>query len=135
MPASLRLLAVLVAACVVAAIASGGGMYWETRERTRTMAEATTGGHVDAGQAAIIRYGCGSCHRIPGIHQAAGTVGPDLSGIAARAEIAGLLPNGPAPMVRWLEHPQAVAPGNGMPEQGVTDRDARDMSAYLAVLK
>jgi cytochrome c1 len=34
-------------------------------------------------------------------------------------------------MVRWLEHPQALRPGSGMPEMGVTDKDARAMAAYL----
>lgn len=37
--------------------------------------------------------------------------------------------------MRWLEHPQRVVPGNGMPEQGVSGRDARDMTAYLYTLR
>jgi cytochrome c2 len=34
-------------------------------------------------------------------------------------------------MVRWLMHPQALIPGTGMPELGMTERDARDIAAYL----
>jgi cytochrome c1 len=64
-----------------------------------------------------------------------GKVGPDLTHVGARAEIAGTLANDPELMVRWLMHPQALKPGSGMPEQGVTERDARDMAAYLYTSK
>lgn len=135
MPSSLRWLALLVAASVFAAVAAGGVMYAQARSRTRTMAEQITGGSSKAGRVAIATYGCGSCHVISGVSGALGEVGPPLTGIATRAEIAGHLPNDPAAMVRWLMHPQAIAPGNGMPEQGVSEAEARDMSAYLYTLK
>lgn len=135
MPASVKWLAWLVAASVAVAVAAGAVMYAETRTRTRVMAEQVSGGSVVAGRAAITRYGCGSCHVIPGIADASGAVGPALGQVAVRATIAGRLPNSPAAMARWLQHPQAVVPGNAMPEQGVTPRDARDMTAYLYTLK
>lgn len=135
MPSSLRWLALLFAASVFTAVAAGGVMYAETRARTRTMAEQITGGSMKAGRTAIAAYGCGSCHVISGISGARGEVGPPLAGIATRAQIAGHLPNDPDSMVRWLMHPQAVAPGNGMPEMGVSQREARDMAAYLYTLK
>ncbi|MBB3693804.1 cytochrome c family protein [Sphingomonas sp. BK580] len=135
MSASLKWLALLVAASVLAAIAAGAGLYAETRARTRVMAEQVSGGSVAAGRAAIQRYGCGSCHVIPGVPGAAGAVGPALGKLAARATVAGRLRNDPAALALWLRHPQAVVPGNGMPEQGVTERDARDMTAYLYTLK
>lgn len=135
MPFSLKWLGLLVAASVVAAVVAGGAMYVQARARTRVMAEQATGGSSKAGRVAIARYGCGSCHVIPGIAGATGTVGPDLGGIAVRTTVAGRLPNDPASMIRWLEHPQSVVPGSGMPEQGVTAHDARDMAAYLYMLK
>lgn len=135
MPASLRWLALLAAAAVSTAIVSGGMIYAGSRERSRVMAEQIAGGDSKAGRRAIADYGCGGCHVIPGISGANGAVGPALAGIATRAEIAGHLPNDPDAMVRWLMHPQRVAPGNGMPEQGVTDRQARDMAAYLYELR
>ena len=135
MPASLRWLALLVATAILAAIVSGGMIYAERRARTRTMAEQITGGDMKAGRVAIAAYGCGSCHLIPGVRRAAGAVGPSLAGIATRAELAGHLSNDARGMQHWLMHPQAVAPGNGMPEQGVTRTDARDIAAYLYTLK
>lgn len=136
MPASLKWLALLLAASFLAAMTAGAAMYAETRARTRVMAEQVSGGGtVAAGRAAIARYGCGSCHVIPGIAGASGSVGPSLAKVAVRVTIAGRLPNDAEAMMLWLRHPQAVAPGNGMPEQGVTRGDARDITAYLYTLK
>jgi len=131
----LRWLAALFAACVLGAVVAGGAMYGESRSRTRIMAEQITGGSAEAGRVAIGAYGCGACHSIPGIRGASGAVGPELGGIATRAQIGGHLPNTPAAMTRWLRHPQSVAPGNGMPDQGISASDARDIAAYLYELK
>jgi hypothetical protein len=38
-------------------------------------------------------------------------------------------------MVRWLRNPQTYDPDGAMPDLGVTERDARDIAAYLATLK
>lgn len=89
------------------------------------------GADVDRGRAAISRYGCGSCHDIPGVTGAAGLVGPPLGDIARRVYIAGVLPNEPDNMIRWIENPPAVDSKTAMPNMGVTPRDARDIAAYL----
>ncbi len=128
---ALLFLAVLVALSVIVALVSGLALYLESRASSEAQAEAMTGGRVANGAAAIAAYGCGSCHMIPGIHGANGKVGPDLTGIGVRVVIAGSLPNDPRSMTRWLEHPQALRPGSAMPEMGVTERDARDIAAYL----
>ena len=130
-PSSLIWLALLFGLSVAVAIVSGAVLYWQTQASARTRAEGITHGSATAGQLAIGRYGCGGCHVIPGVAGAQGAVGPTLAKIATRAEIAGKLPNDPEAMVRWLMHPQHVSPGSGMPEMGVTERDARDMAAYL----
>lgn len=49
--------------------------------------------------------------------------------------IAGMLPNTPENMMRWLREPQKINPGTAMPDLGVTERDAADMTAYLFTLK
>ncbi len=98
-------------------------------------ARALTGGDPHRGVAAIRRYGCGACHVIPGIGGASATVGPPLSGIASRGFLAGQLPNSPDNMRRWIQHPQSVERGTAMPNMGVTDDDARDITAYLYTLR
>jgi cytochrome c len=130
-PASLRWLAALIALSVLAAGAGGLTLYLQARHVAHTQAEAITGGSVTRGEAAIARYGCAGCHVIAGIAGANGSVGPDLTHVSERAHIAGRLANDPSGMARWLMHPQAVQPGGGMPEMGVTAADARDIAAYL----
>lgn len=98
-------------------------------------AAAMTGGDVRRGKIAITKYGCGACHTIPGVGNAAATVGPPLTRIADRHYLGGHLTNTPANMIRWIQHPQQVDPKNAMPELGVTDQDARDLAAYLYTLR
>jgi mono/diheme cytochrome c family protein len=87
------------------------------------------------GVEAINQYACVTCHEIPGIVGANGPVGPTLAGVASRVMLGGVLPNSPENMVRWLRTPPHFAPLTAMPDLGVTERDARDIAAYLATLK
>lgn len=92
-------------------------------------------GDPDKGRTAIREYGCGSCHVIPGISGADGQTGPPLERIAKRVYLAGVLPNTPADMVRWIRAPETVDPRTAMPDMGVSESDARDITAYLYTLK
>jgi cytochrome c len=94
-----------------------------------------SGGDPGRGRADIVKYGCGACHQINGISGADGVVGPPLSGIGSRGTIAGVLANNPQNMVNWIQNPQAIVPGNAMPDMGVTQQDALDIAAYLYTLK
>jgi cytochrome c len=105
------------------------------RPNTRREAIQLTGGDPDRGTSAIGRYGCGSCHTIPGIRGANALVGPPLTRIASRSYLAGEIQNTPANMVRWIQHPQHIEKGTVMPEMGVTESDARDIAAYLYTLR
>jgi cytochrome c len=88
-------------------------------------------GDAARGRLLLRQYGCGSCHRIPGVAAATGNVGPPLERWARRIYIAGVLPNTPDNLVRWIVDPQAVEPGTAMPDLQVSDAQARDMAAYL----
>ncbi|MGR3496908.1 c-type cytochrome [Citreimonas sp.] len=79
----------------------------------------------------MVLHGCGSCHVIPGIRSAQGSVGPPLHDFASRGYIAGILPNDPGDLTRWLMDPPAFAPRTAMPALGLTEDEARDMAAYL----
>lgn len=89
------------------------------------------GTNPSAGRTALVAYGCGGCHTIPGVENANSRVGPSLAGIAAQSYIAGKLPNTADNMVRWIRDPQGIDPGVVMPNLGVTEQQARDMAAYL----
>ena len=128
--AATRLLPILLLAfCAAFAAACDSG------KAAASEAEALTGGNVDRGKTAIGKYGCGSCHTIPGIDGAQATVGPPLTGIAVRGYLAGHLTNSPDNMMKWIQHPQRIDPQVVMPEMGVTDQDARDITAYLYTLR
>ena len=135
MPYSLRFVLALIGLGVLAAIGSGALQHHTSKKEARTAAEQITHGNSVAGAAAIRRYGCGGCHVISGINDARGTVGPSLDGISTRAELSGGLANTPDNMVRWLRDPKGVRPGSGMPNLGVSERDGRDMAAYLYTLE
>ena len=98
-------------------------------------AAAMTGGEPVRGKALVRKYGCESCHTIPGVSGADGTIGPPLDGIAKRAYLAGRLPNEPQNMIRWIRDPQAIEPGSAMPEMGVGEQDGRDIAAFLYTLR
>ena len=94
-----------------------------------------TFGDADRGPEAMVNYGCGACHIIPGVTGAQGTVGPSLANFADRAYIAGVLTNAPGDLTRWLINPPLFAPDTAMPDMGVTESDAADMAAYLLNLR
>lgn len=92
-------------------------------------------GDAGAGKHALQQYLCATCHVIPGVVGASRHVGPPLTGIAGRPYIAGVLPNTPANMLRWLRDPTQVDPLSAMPDLGVTEQDARDIAAFLYTLR
>ena len=123
----------LAAALTVAlplASACNGARDAEARE-----AAAMTGGDPARGPAIMRKYGCQSCHTIPGVVGANGLVGPPLAGIASRSYIGGVLPNAPDNMLRWIKDPKAVDSLTAMPNTGVTPSDARHIAAYLYTLR
>lgn len=93
------------------------------------------GGDPQRGAVALQTYGCGACHAIPGVPGAVAYVGPPLDAWAERHYIAGALLNTPDNLITWLREPQAVEADTAMPNLGVTEQDARDMSAYLYTLR
>lgn len=87
------------------------------------------------GRQIVRSYGCTACHSIPGVAGPDARVGPPLGGIASRMFIAGVLPNQPANMIRWIRNPQGVDSLTAMPDLGVSERDARDIAGYLYTLR
>ncbi len=116
----------------VAALALGAAACETARASTRPLDVV---GDAQRGKGLFDDYGCTSCHIIPGVADAGGTVGPPLIAWQRRTYIAGMLPNTPGYLVRWIMTPQQVVPGNAMPDMGVSQKDASDMAAYLYTIK
>ena len=95
-----------------------------------------------AGVRVILQRGCGSCHTIPNIPGASGTIGPNLGAngsnppIGKRNPIAGgAVPNtGPQDLAAWIMNPQALKPGTAMPTLGLSQDEANQAAAYLETL-
>ena len=130
-----RRIALVVLALAI--VAGGAGLAWEARreqDKTWSRAAAITGGDPHAGQEAVLRYGCGSCHTIPGVTRARGLVGPPLGNFGSRVYVGGVLYNTPENVMSWVKDPPGISPKTAMPNLGVSDRDARDITAYLYTL-
>jgi cytochrome c len=134
-PGSLILTFGLIALGVTGGGASLGVQRWQTQQQAEQRAHELTGGDAAVGKAAFARRRCGSCHSVRGIDGADGQVGPALDKIAVRAFLAGDQPNDPQHMIAWIQHPQAVKPGVGMPEMGLGDQEARDIAGWLYTLR
>jgi cytochrome c1 len=92
-------------------------------------------GDPDRGALLVSRHACGACHEIPHMQQASGLVGPPLGNVGSRTVLAGYLPNTPENLARWIKSPQAIAPGNAMPDMHLSERDSRDIAAFLETLR
>jgi cytochrome c oxidase subunit 2 len=114
----------------------------EKQDFSRWLARQAEPAHVHAeplaerGRQLFLADGCGACHAVRGT-PASGVVGPDLTHVASRASLAaGILPNEPAALERWISSSEALKPGVHMPAFGMLPpEDVRALAAYLASLQ
>ena len=87
------------------------------------------------GRAVFLATGCGACHAIRGT-EAQGAFGPDLTHVGSRETLgAGILPNEPDAMARWIAHTESVKPGVMMPAYPhLAGPDLDALVAYLGSL-
>ena len=127
--------AVFLAGVILALLLIGIGIGFSVADsRARAamrQAAALTGGDPSRGPGLARAYGCIGCHTIPGVHEARGLVGPPLQGILERAYVAGVAANTPDNLTQWIMHPRQFSPRTAMPDLGVSEKDARDLAAFL----
>ena len=123
---------VLLAGCGLLIAVSAGCSRRDGHERE---ARLLTGGDPARGRQQLSNYGCDTCHTIPGLRSADATVGPPLTQIGRRTYLAGRIENTPENMMRWIRQPLSVDEKTAMPNTGVTERDARDITAFLYTLR
>jgi cytochrome c oxidase subunit II len=81
------------------------------------------------------QFACINCHAVNGV-STNNAAGPDLTHIAGRKTLGSdLFDNSPDNLARWLKNPQAIKPGCLMPNFGLTDEQARDVTAFLEATK
>ncbi len=90
---------------------------------------------VEAGRATFLSLSCVNCHTLSGT-SASGTFGPDLSHLMSRATLgSGVIPNTPENLRAWVKDPQAIKPGNLMPNMQLNARELDEVVSYLSSLK
>lgn len=67
--------------------------------------------------------------------EAQGKVGPELTHVASKDLIAGVLPFNEENLKKWLRDPTTVKPETIMPNQGLTDSEIDALVAFLRTLK
>ncbi len=77
---------------------------------------------------------CVGCHLIEGT-QSQGRVGPPLTHMASKKDVAGAVPMNEENLAKWLKNPQAVKPGTAMPNYNLSDQVVSDVVQYLLTLK
>lgn len=79
---------------------------------------------------------CVNCHAVRGVSAPTAGAAPDLTHVAGRKILgAGVLPNSPDNLFRWLKNPQTVKPGCLMPNFNLTDDQCRALASYLEDIK
>jgi cytochrome c len=96
---------------------------------------AATGGDPSRAPAFIKLYGCAGCHTLPGAAEPAGQVGPDLTQMARRVYVGGVLTNTPDNLIAFIVDPRSIDPKSAMPTTGISLEEARDVAAYLYSIK
>ncbi len=86
---------------------------------------------IEEAQIALRQYSCDNCHVIRDMVGPNTRVGPSLEQWYRRKYIAGVVPNTPENLVRWIVDPRAVSPHTLMPDLDVIEPHAQIMARYL----
>lgn len=116
-----------LAICLVSAITLGTAACKQPPERSQSFPTASA----QRGKQLIEQVGCASCHTIEGISWPKGRAAPELRGLTGRALIAGQIPNQPEMLAAFIRNAPAVLPGTTMPAMPLSERQSRDVAAYL----
>jgi mono/diheme cytochrome c family protein len=128
---------IYLAVAVILLIAGGvaAGYQIKFTQKARARAIELTAGNPDLGRQLTRRYGCAGCHTIPGVPGSAGQVGPNLSGLAGRVYLGGVVNNTPDNMIQWIVNPREIDERSAMPATGISRTEARHVAAYLYTLQ
>lgn len=88
-----------------------------------------------AGRELVKTLACAGCHTIQGVIAGRFPGAPDLTKVASRPQIAGVIPMNEENLKRWLKNPPAVKPGTAMPNLALDDDTVNKITQYLLTLK
>jgi cytochrome c oxidase subunit 2 len=97
--------------------------------------DAVSDPKLESSRATFLSLSCVNCHTVKGT-PAVGTFGPDLTHLMNRTTLgSGVIPNTPGNLRAWVKDPQAMKPGNLMPNMQLNAKELDEVVAYLASLK
>jgi cytochrome c oxidase subunit 2 len=97
--------------------------------------DASSDSLIEAARARFLSLSCVNCHTVSGT-SASGTFGPDLSHLMSRGTLgSGVISNEPENLRAWVKDPQAIKPGNLMPNMQLDSRELNEVVTYLSSLK
>jgi mono/diheme cytochrome c family protein len=99
-------------------------------QQRQALAASIIGGDPSKAPEHIQHFGCAGCHTIAGIRGAGGLVGPALQQLRDRVFV-GSRPNTAENLIEWIVNPRAINPHSPMPVTGISERQARDVVAFL----
>jgi cytochrome c oxidase subunit 2 len=116
-------------------IAESAEDYERWRSAQVQPAPPPSGPEQQAGAQVFISKACAGCHAVRGTG-ATGSVGPDLTHVAARRTLAaGVLETTRGSFAAWIADPQTIKPGNNMPMVSLSADELNALSAYMTALK
>jgi cytochrome c oxidase subunit 2 len=121
-------------AMVLSLIAEPADRYEAWAERQRAWAPKRDEPQIARGRELFVNGACALCHAIAGTAASAQT-GPDLTHIASRRRIAGVLPNTAEAMRSWIADPQRHKPGANMPAYPLPADELQALVAFLGTLQ
>lgn len=78
---------------------------------------------------------CAGCHTIQNLTAGKFPGAPDLTNLASRPQIAGVLPMSLENLERWIANPQQEKPGTAMPDLNLDEETVRAISQFLITRK
>jgi cytochrome c oxidase subunit 2 len=104
---------------------------WTASQKRRAVVDA----RIEADRIQFLSLSCVNCHTVSGT-SASGTFGPDLSHLMTRQTLgSGVIPNTEENLRAWVKDPQAIKPGNLMPNMQLNPRELDEIVTYLSSLK
>ena len=104
---------------------------WAAQQKLQAAADA----QVQSGRSLFLSLSCINCHAVSGT-PAVGLFGPDLSHLMSRAALgSGVIPNSAENLRAWIKDPQAIKPGNMMPNMQLNEKELDQVVAYLSTLR
>lgn len=120
---------------LIQAVAQPPAQYDAWLRQQQQAAKTPAGGDALAGYQLFMGGTCRDCHAIAGT-PANANVGPNLTHFASRGILGGgVLDNNAQNVARWLTDPQAVKPGNHMPDFQLSADQVRVLTAYMESLR